>query len=91
MAKSALSVEEVVIRTISRICKRQPSEVTPQTTLQSLGIDSLAVPAVVARLEALFECEFEHEQTLDFLEAVTVEDVAALVRRRVGDVRVALP
>lgn len=83
MSKSARNVEEMVISTISRICKRQPSEITPLTTLRSLGVDSLAVPAIVARLEALFECEFDHEQTLDFLQAVRVDDIAALVRSKI--------
>jgi acyl carrier protein len=86
MGGPADSVGEVVVSMIARICNRPSAEVTPATTLQSLGIDSLAMPAIVTRLEALFEREFNQDQLLDFLAAVRVEDVATLVRRSVTEV-----
>jgi acyl carrier protein len=90
METSAENLEALVRSTIAKICNRALSEVTPATTLQSLGIDSLTIPAIVARLEASLECEFSHAQTLDFLEAVRVDDIAMLLRRSVGNVSTAL-
>jgi hypothetical protein len=76
--------DEFVMSIVAKTCNLPRGDVALQTTLQSLGIDSLVIPAIIARLEAAYDHEFTHQQTMTFLQAVTVHDMVSLTRESVG-------
>jgi acyl carrier protein len=57
-------------------------DITPDSTLQSRGLDSLKIMSLIFKVEARYDIFLEDEDADDLL---TVGDLAALVLRRVQD------
>jgi acyl carrier protein len=67
--------EEFVLQALCMACSIDRSRLTPETELQTTGLDSLSLTAIVARLEANYTCEFSSTQIMDLFQASVVGDL----------------
>ena len=65
-------LQDIVIKEISNHLKCQPSAISPEMKLDSLGVDSLGAITILYELEDQFDIEIPNE-VLDSLE--TVDDI----------------
>ena len=80
-----MDVAESLERAIAKVCGLEVSAVRPETRLEELGVDSLAVAEILVELEIKFEQELPVHllRRLDRVE--TVRDVAAELERALVD------
>jgi acyl carrier protein len=69
------STEEVVLTAIARTLRVDAAEVQPNHRVDSLGLDSMRLMAVIARVEVLCAVEFSTEHIVSFLQAELVSDL----------------
>jgi len=77
-------LDDLVITTLAAACNIERAQLSPETGLDEIGLDSMSLVALVAQLEALYGCQFESEQVLGLFEARRIRDVVLLVGRVVG-------
>lgn len=75
------SVDRLVIKTVASICGMEDSKITPATTLGELAMDSLRITALSADIQAAYECPVTPGDVVELLEAVSIADLVAVVRR----------
>lgn len=73
------SLQAEVISVLAEVCSRDPTELTPSTSLLDLALDSLSVLAVVSHFEVAFDVQLEAFAIERVLVAATVEDVVAAI------------
>jgi acyl carrier protein len=80
-----VDVAESLQRAIATVCELEPATVTPDTKLEDLGVDSLAIAEVIVELEI----EFNRELPVHFLRRLdgvkTVGDVAVELQAALAD------
>lgn len=69
----------MVTEAIANACNFDPKEITGQTSLLELGLDSLSLTALVAQIEAVYECVLTPDEVLELFGAMRVSDVIAFV------------
>ncbi len=79
------SLEEFLIATIAETCSFERSALTLETSLVDIGIDSLNMTAVLARIELVYDCQLKEEQVIEVLQADRIADVVQLVRDFTAD------
>jgi acyl carrier protein len=80
-----VDVAESLQRAIATVCDLDAGSVKPETNLEDLGVDSLAVAEIIVELEI----EFNRELPVHFLRRLdrvkTVGDVAMELQAALGD------
>jgi acyl carrier protein len=77
-------VDQAVVDTLAQACELSRSEVSIQTSLLELGLDSLGLTVVIAQLQTRYCFEVEPDELAELLGAAVVADIAALVKRKIG-------
>lgn len=84
---SSSSIHEIVFTSIARTLRVDAAEVQPNHRVDSLGLDSMRLMAVIARVEVLCDVEFSSEQIIDFLQAELVSDLVGRIEEVVSAVQ----
>ena len=82
-----MSLQEIVFTSIARTLRVDTAEVKPDQRVDSLGLDSMRLMAVIARVETLCEVEFASEQLVHFLQAELVSDLVSRIDHVVNPAR----
>lgn len=77
---AADSFSKFVCATLARICNRPIADVTPQTSLLELGLDSLSFVTALAHVEASYDVRVAPHQILLLIDAPTVEELITMLR-----------
>jgi acyl carrier protein len=72
--QSGSPLDELVMSMIATACNLDREQITASAALDEVGLDSLITSALMARLEAAYDCEFSPDQVVQLLEARTVEE-----------------
>ena len=72
-------VSHAVRSAIASTCQLDVAEVRTELGIDDLGLDSMGLTAVIARLEAAYQREFNADQVVSLLEAATVGEFADVV------------
>ena len=78
------SLKTTVLGAIADACNLSAAEITVDMNIQDLGLDSWAITAIVAQLEAAYGIEVSTDQLIDLMQAEFVRDFVALVERMTG-------
>jgi len=81
---SETSLDEFVITTIAATCSVERREITPESSLADLLMDSLSIAALVSEVEAACSCEFSEDEIFGLYQARSVRDVLELIRTVTG-------
>jgi acyl carrier protein len=81
-----VELERLLAESVERICDVPAGDVRPSTTLDELGIDSLAAAELVTDLEMRSGIELPLDVLRRLNTAKTVDDVLAMLRSAVEDV-----
>ncbi|HEX6996825.1 MAG TPA: acyl carrier protein [Gammaproteobacteria bacterium] len=81
---AATSVTELVCAALAQACSRDRRDVSPDTRMLDLNIDSLTLVSVLAQVEAVYGIELTPDDTLAMMEAAAVSDLAERVAVLVG-------
>ncbi len=81
------SVQELVVSTIASGCNVNAADITRDTTLVDVGMDSLGFAMMVAYVEATYTCKLSAVQIADLMAAGTVGDVVGVIRGVVSELR----
>ena len=73
-----MTVTERVIEIIRNCCALTEDNITPESVVKELSLDSLSFVEMIVNLETEFEIEFEDEQ-LNINDYVTVRDIVDIV------------
>lgn len=73
-----MNVEQVVIELIAKEAKKQIHEVSPESKIRDIGVDSLSTVHVVLKLEELLKVRVPDD---DVGEIKTVQDIIDLCNR----------
>ena len=86
MDNAAVKTSEIVLRIVSKHAKRNAGEMTASTSLQGLGIDSLAMAEIIFEIEEQFNVEIPEPSNIDerFKEFRTAQDIIEAVDELVG-------
>jgi acyl carrier protein len=74
-----MNIYEMIIKLLAEHTGRNTSEFTPETTFESLGIDSLETVEMVMELEEELDVELELDEKVS-----TIAELAAFVEKKVG-------
>ena len=74
-----MNIYEMIIKLLAEHTGRNTSEFTPETTFESLGIDSLKTVEMVMELEEELDVELELDEKVS-----TIAELAAFVEKKVG-------
>jgi len=77
----AQRVEEWVVGTIAAACSVEPEKLTLGTRLADVGMYSLRLYALMARIEVDFECELTQSHIVDLMTASSIREVVILLER----------
>jgi acyl carrier protein len=78
-------LQEFVQSAVARACNIDPAALNPQTQLSDIGLDSIALVAIVSQLETAYDLRMSAVDTLDLMTAVTLgELVEQLARSHAG-------
>jgi acyl carrier protein len=86
-------IQKLVLETIAIVKNLEPQQVTMDSNLAALGLDSLGLFTVIGHIEAALGIEFEVDDTMTALAATTAAELAASlaavvdVRRRAEEGR----
>jgi acyl carrier protein len=78
---SASSLDQFLISAIASTCSFERSQITLETSLSDLLMDSLSIASVLSQVEARHGLEMSEHDVLAFFQAETVRDVVTLVRK----------
>jgi acyl carrier protein len=79
-----MNLDEVLRESIARICGVAADQVSPASTLEDLGIDSLAVAEIITDLEIRTGIELPMDVLRGLGQLRTVGEVAAWLRATAG-------
>lgn len=74
-----MDIYATIIKLLAEHTGKAPSEFTPETTFESLGIDSLETVEMVMELEEELDVELELDQKVS-----TIAELTAFVEKKVG-------
>ena len=74
-------IEQFVIGTIAEICGSQASQITLAAPVSELALDSLRITALAAHIQSTHDCRLSAGDILELLEAPSVADIVAIVRK----------
>ncbi len=74
------ALQELVVNLLATACSVQVARVTPETTLEELGIDSLGLTTLAAHLGALYGHDWGQDQLVRLFSADSVGDIIELSR-----------
>jgi acyl carrier protein len=92
--ESRNAVDEFLMGTIAAICRLDRADVSPETSLADIDLDSLNATALVVHVEAEYGCDVSPDEFVELLQAVRVGDLfppiyaiisRAAAARRAGD------
>ncbi len=72
-------LEEVVVASVARACNQEDAAISLQSNLVDVGLDSLALQAVISEMETLWRCEFTPDELMIAFDARNVGDIVRLV------------
>jgi acyl carrier protein len=81
MHSAATHLNEFVLSAVAIACNIDESVLTLDTYLDEVGLDSLSLMAIIARIEASYGCRFEPQDAIAVFQAERMHDVAAIVQR----------
>ena len=70
-------VRKMVVACVARACNSDAGSVTDSATLSEIGLDSLAITALIGEFQASFDRDLEPEELLALFSAQRVADVIA--------------
>jgi acyl carrier protein len=73
------AVIEFVCATLAQACNRDRREISPDTQMRDLNMDSLTLVAVLAQVEGVYEIELTIDDVLSMIEATSVSELAELL------------
>ncbi|HEY8520082.1 MAG TPA: acyl carrier protein [Gammaproteobacteria bacterium] len=73
---AATSLTGFVCDALAQACSRDRRDVSPDTRMLELDVDSLTLVSVLAQVEAVYGIELTPEDTLAMMEAAAVSDLA---------------
>jgi acyl carrier protein len=73
------NVTEFVLSTLSTAFNFERSELSLNTQLLDIGIDSMSMTALVAHIEAEYGCEFSADQILELFRVTDIQGLIAKV------------
>lgn len=73
------TLPELVISAMASACNFDSSELSLETSLADIGIDSLNMTSVLARIELVFGCTLDEEQVIEFLQADRIRDIVQMI------------
>jgi acyl carrier protein len=76
------SLTQRVVKVVAGVKNVAPESISPETTLEELGVDSLDAVSIVFDLESEFKIDIEADEAAA---ARTVADLVEGVRRLVGE------
>jgi acyl carrier protein len=77
-------LSDILCSTIALVCNKEVSEVSPDTLLGELNMDSLAFVSVLSHIEGIYDMEFNMDEVLDFMGADNIADLVDLVLPRLS-------
>jgi acyl carrier protein len=75
--KKAVGIDEFVCSTMAVACRREPGDVTLETQLFDLDMDSLTLVAVLTQVEAVYDIQLTPADMLKFIEAARVGEIVS--------------
>jgi acyl carrier protein len=80
---SVANLEEWVLATVAELCQQDRQNVTADTNVLDLGLDSLGLSVLMAQVETNCHCEFNEIHVAQLFEARSLRDLIAVVRSAV--------
>lgn len=77
------SVEDAVRSAIAATCQVNVEDVRSEVSIEDLGLGSMGLVAVMARVEAIYDLEFSSDENVSLLQARAVGEFSALVRKMI--------
>lgn len=77
---SVTHITDKLITQVAMASGADPTVLSPETTLQEVGLDSVVLALILRAVEAEFDVEFEDEEVADFLAATSIGDYVEIVR-----------
>lgn len=77
-------IEEFVLSVIADMCNQERSSISDSANIFDLGLESLKLTILAARIEAEFECQVGGDGLMRLLQSEAVADVVALTREWVS-------
>ncbi len=74
------SLDEWILATVAEMCQQDPRNVTEDTTVLDIGLDSLALSMLLAQVETNWKCELTETDMARLFEALSLRDLIAVVR-----------
>jgi acyl carrier protein len=78
-----VDLQDFVRITLAHACKRPVADVSLQTSMLDLQMDSLTFIAVVSQVEAVYDVQFTEAELVDFFDVAQVGDLVALLQRTI--------
>jgi acyl carrier protein len=82
---TSTSIDDFVFGTIAGACNCDRNDITLDTDVADLGMDSLSLTTVAAHVEASYGCQFTDDQAQALLQRTRVRDIVEIVREAVGE------
>lgn len=77
------SLDEWILATVAQLCEQDLRDVTADTNVLDLGLDSLGLNVLMAQVETHWKCEFSEIHVTRLFEALSLRDLIAVVRSAV--------
>ena len=82
-----VDLSELVMDTLGAACSVDRAAIGLETTLLDLGLDSMAITAIVAQAEAACDCELTPDQIVGLFDAIQVKDLIAQISSAIATLR----
>jgi acyl carrier protein len=71
-------IDALVVSTIAAMCRREPSSIGLDTTVQELGLDSLGLSLVAAEIESALSRNLSEQHLAQLLVASSLRDIVTI-------------
>lgn len=73
------AVADTMIKLVARVCDVPPQDLSPDTLLDEVGVDSLSLSQIMAEMEAAFAIELWDEDIAGLAEARSIGDFVGVL------------
>ncbi|WP_313917235.1 acyl carrier protein [Tahibacter sp.] len=78
------AVADTMIKLVARVCAVPPQDLSPDTMLDEVGVDSLSLSQIMAEMEAAFSIELWDEDIAGLAEARSIGDFVGVLNAALG-------